>query len=190
MAEGIRIEVDPQGKFFESLKKAREHSLNLTIPFTSIAKSWFKANRSIFALSGPGQYQDYGGFFPGKPAWKGASITRREYAYLQKAYKFGFIYPMMTTRSADSQLEKSLTDPTDHNSINYIINKNALYLGTRAKSAQFHQSPEPRTKLPFRPVVFLGVEQTAPTAIRNEYSRWLSVINDYLADKLGEAFSG
>lgn len=180
----LNIEVDVDKKIPELLRQAKEAGVNLTIPFTLIAKSWFKANRSIFTQPGPGRYPDLGGFNPNAPAWKGAKITRRTYAKFRKLKEHGFVYPLMRASGA---LESSITDPTDSNSINLIINQNTLYLGTRVEYAPYHQSPAPRSKIPFRPIVFIGVEQLATTEQRNEYTRWINILEDSIQQKLDQA---
>lgn len=181
----LKIEVDVNGEIKDALKRAKDLSLNLTLPFTLISKSWFKANRSIFALKSPGKYPDYGGFNPGAIAY--GQTTRREAAKKSKLAKWGFVYPMMR---ASGNLEASLTDPTHPESINVIVNKTALYLGTRVDYAPYHQSSAARTKMPFRPVVFIGAEQIAPTELRNESTRWVNIIDDYIQQSLTKAFSG
>lgn len=179
----LNVEVDVSKEVSRALQRAKEIGVNLTIPFLLISKSWYKSNRSIFALKGPGKYPDLGGFNPGAPAWKNATITRGAYAKKRKLEKYGFVYPLM---KATGELEASLTDPTNSNAINLIINKRALYLGTRVEYAPYHQSPAPRSKLPFRPIVFIGVEQLATTEHRNEYSRFIDIINDSIQQKLDQ----
>lgn len=183
----LEIQVDPNGEIRNALQRAKTAGVNLTVPFTLISKSWFRANRSIFALSGPGKYPDLGGFNPGAPAWKNSKVTKRTYAKFKKLNEFGFVYPLMR---ANGRIEDSITNPVGTDSINLIVNKTALYLGTRVPYAIFHQSSAPRTTLPFRPVVFLGVEQTAPTEVRNESTRWVNIIDDYIQQTLNRAFSG
>lgn len=166
----LNVEVDVNGDIAALLQKAKDAGVNLTIPFTTIAKSWFKANRSIFALKGPGKYQDL------SPKYKKAKIRR-----------WGFAYPIMR---ASGYLEASLTDPTHPDAINFIVNKNTLYLGTRVEYAPYHQSSAPRKKLPYRPIVFIGAEQIAPTEIRNESTRWVNILEDSIQQKLDQASGG
>lgn len=177
----VEIQVDDKA-VQRTLVAAKEAGVNLTIPFSIIAKSWFASNRSIFTLQSPGQYPDYGGFSPESIAY--GTTTRREAAKRRKLRYFGFIYPMM---KAKGDLERSLTNPTDSKSVNLIINKIALYLGTKVSYAGYHQSPEPRKKMPYRPTVFLGSEQIAPTEKRNEYTRILSVLSDSIQQQLDKA---
>lgn len=180
----INIEVSVDSGIQDLLARAKEAGTNLTIPFTSIAKSWFKSNRSIFTLQGPGQYPDYGGLSPNTRI---GNKTRAEVYRQRKQKKFGFVYPMMR---AVGNLERSLTDATNPYSINLIINKVALYLGTRIPYAPYHQADGPRKKLPFRPIVFLGAEQLAPSEKKAEYNRITQILDDAIQSSLNKAKDG
>lgn len=175
----LNVEVDVNDEIKSKLREAARLGLNLTLPFTMFAKSWFQSNKSIFALKGPGQYPDYGGFNPNEILY--GTTTRRMAAKKRKQREVGFVYPMMKRTGL---LEDSLTNPSHNQAINLIVNKNALYLGTRVKYAPFHQSPAARTKMPFRPVVFLGVEQVAPTEHRNNTTRMINYLDRHIQDSL------
>ncbi len=177
----LRVEVDVTGSVRDALKRAKDAGLNLTVPFTLIAKSWFRANRSIFILKSPGKYPDYGGFSPNTIVY--GDVTRRELAKKRKQKQFGFLYPMMR---ASGRLEDSLTNPTHPDSVNLIVNKNALFLGTKVPYAFYHQASGARETLPFRPVVFIGAEQIAPTEMRNESTRWVNIIDSYMQQALNK----
>lgn len=181
----ISFQVDPSQEIVKALQRAKTAGINLTVPFTLISKSWFRANRSIFANQGPGKYPDLGGFNRGAPAWRGAKVTRGTMAKFRKSEKYGFVYPLM---KATGLLEDSLTNPTHSQAINLIVNRNALYLGTRVPYAIYHQASGQRTKMPYRPVVFTGAEQIAPTEIRNESTRWINIIDDYMQQVLSREF--
>lgn len=170
MAE-ITIELLNEEAVRSILKNIREKGGNLTIPFGMIARSWFKSNKSIFKLGGPGKYEDL------SPKYK-----------IQKAKSppkgAGFVYPIF--RGKTGKLEKSLTDPTDANSINLIVNKIALYLGTRVAYAGYHQSPAPRKIIPYRPMVLLGAEQVSPPEKRTDYDRMLNTLEGYYQQLLDQ----
>ncbi len=165
---GVKIEVDAEGTIRDGLKKAAELGINLTIPFTSIAKSWFKGNKSMFLLKGRGQYDDL-----------------KDETKIFKQKEYGFTYPILKARG---DLEKSVTDPTDSNSINLIVNKVALYLGSKIPYGVYHQSPEPRTKMPLRPFVLLGVEQVATGEQKQFEARTVRTIYDHIGQTLSKAF--
>jgi phage gpG-like protein len=149
--------VDPDKQFQEAIKDARKQVNDLTIPFTLMTKSWFKSNRAIFSLKGPGKYVDLSERY--KP---------------QKEKAVGFIYPILKRHGA---LEASLTVAGDSNAISYIINKNTLVLGTKVPYAARHQFGE---GVPKRPFMFIGAEQTAPEEINRRRDAWIAILTDYV----------
>jgi phage gpG-like protein len=157
-------QVDPDKEFQKAIKQALTEVKDLTIPFTLITKSWFKGNRAIFALKGPGKYAD---------------LT--ENYKKQKQAKVGFVYPILRRNGA---LERSITDAGDSNSINYIINKSTLVLGTKVPYGPAHQFG---TKvLPKRPFILLGAEQVSPPDLNRRREAWIAIIQDYVLQVSGK----
>lgn len=152
--------VDPGKKFQKALKEAERWTGDLTVPFGLISQSWFKSNRAIFALSGPGKYPDLS-----------------EKYKVAKKRKHGFLYPILR---AKGDLEKSITNPGDKNAVSEVVNKTILLLGTRDPKAQFHQGDGARSKMPYRPMVLLGPEQVAPSGINNRVEGFVKILEDYL----------
>ena len=169
------MEMDPDDRIKKLLKKIREQGGNLTVPFTLISKSWFKSNKAIFALKGPGKYKDL------SPKYKIQKVK-------SPPKGAGFIYPIF--RGKTGRLERSITSPTDPDSINLIINKIALYLGTKTPYAGFHQSSAPRRIIPYRPIVLLGSEQVAPMEKRADYDRIENTLAGYYDQLLKQAAGG
>ncbi len=159
----LSFQVDPDQKFAKAVDQAAKEVGDLTVPLTLIAKQWFQSNKAIFSLSGPGKYKDL------SPTYKKA-----------KAKKYGTVYPIFGTK--DGPLESSITDPSSPNSVNNIVNRTALFVGTRVPYAIYHQSDAPRTKIPFRPMVLIGSEQTAPPALNQRREIWIEMIYKYVAD--------
>lgn len=158
-----KFTVDPKGKLAKALREASIKGSDLTVPLQLIAQNWFKSNRAIFTLSGPGKYVD---------------LT--ELYKKQKQKTVGFIYPIL---KSSGLLEKSITDPADGNSISYIINKNSLFVGTRVEYAGFLH--EGTGKMEARPVVLFGNEQVAPDALRQRIKVWEGLILDWVAGQSG-----
>lgn len=183
----LEIKVDPDKEIEKALQRAKAAGINLTLPFTLIAKSWFRANRSIFTLKGPGKYPDLGGLTPKATVSEKSKKTREERAKQQKLMAVGFLYPLMRREGV---LEESLTNPAGSNTVNLILNKNTLIMGTKVAYAFYHQAKGSRKKMPFRPIVFTGAEQIAPTEIRNASTRWINTIDDYMQQVLSKAFNG
>jgi len=161
----LQYAFDPDNEFVKKLEKAFEATQDLTIPLTLMAREWFKSNRSIFKLKGPGRYKDLS---PKYKAFKESVI--------------GQVYPILKFSGA---LEDSITNPKDPSAINFIINKNTLILGTKVPYAIYHQSNEPRSKMPYRPFLFVGVEQIAPQDIQqNRLKNWIKILDSYVSQKL------
>jgi phage gpG-like protein len=138
----------------EALKQVKD----LRVPLTLISRDWFKSNRAIFSLKGPGQYVDL------KETYK-----------KRKQKVVGFVYPILKLHG---DLEKSVTNPTDPNSINLIINNNSLIMGTKVKYAPYHQFG---TKvLPIRPIVFVDGEQATSEGGLKRSELWSKIIQDYV----------
>lgn len=138
---------------------------DLTIPFTLMVQSWFKSNRAIFDLKGPGQYDDINDLYK-----------------VRKQKKYGFVYPIL---KASGKLADSITKPGDPNSIDYIINKNSLILGSRIPYGKHHQYGAPRANLPKRPWILIGSEQTAPKEINKRRELWIKLLSDYVKQSIG-----
>lgn len=151
--------------FQKSVQAAVKKCEDLTIPFTLMVQSWYKSNRAIFDLASAGQYTDL------KP----------NYAK-QKKKKWGFTYPIL---KASGKLMDSITKPSDSNSINYIINKNSLILGSRIPYGKHHQYGAPRAGVPKRPWILIGSEQSAPAEINRRRELWITLLNDYVSKAVG-----
>lgn len=174
----MKVEVDPQERLAQSIKKASAEVSNLTIPLRLIAQSWFKSNEAIFQLKGPGKYEP----FQGKKDASGLTAYQRK-----KREERGFDYPLLL---AEGAIKRSITNPQDSQSVNSIVNKIALLLGTQVPHAIFHQSKLPRNKLPRRPVVLFGNEQVAPGALSRRIEIWEKIIYDYVAQVSGAKPNG
>ena len=173
MAEYI---VDPDNEFARAIKKALKKVDDLTIPFGLIAKSWFKGNNFIFDPSrqGPGQYVDL------SPRYKKL-----------KSKAIGSPYPILrgfTGNKKDGyrksgKLAKSMTDASNPDAVNYIINKQTLILGTKVEA---NGKPYARflnfgTKdMPARPLILIGGEETAPFQLKNRRKNWIELVADYV----------
>lgn len=161
-------EVDNDKRFRDAIARAKKGVSDLTIPLTLISKDFFKSNKAIWGLKGPGGYPDL------SDAYK-----------KRKLAKYKFIYPIL---KANGALESSMTNPNDPNSVNEIINKAMLIVGTKVKYGIYHQSDAPRSKIPLRKFLFIGPEasQFATSNFSGRPERWLNIINSFVLTKLGE----
>ncbi len=159
------------------LKRASEISEDLRLPFGLIMADFYKSQQAIFKLKGPGKY----------PAFKGAvnpETGRTRYQDF-KIKKYGFDYPLLV---ATGRLANSLLGPSNPGSISKIT-KLTLTFGTSVPYGIYHQSDEPRTKLPLRKFLFIGPE--APSFATSEQmgrlGRWLNIMNDHIVRQLKKA---
>src|SRR3990167_7515127 len=160
MVDAVTIEISNESAFKQRLHEISKKVNDLTIPLTLISQSWFKSNRAIFSLKGPGKYEDL------SPKYK-----------LFKTKTFGSPYPIL---KLSGSLEKSITEPTDHRAISEIVNKKVLLLGSRVTSkdgapyAIFLHNGTSRG-MPARPVVLLGSEQSAPSGLNKRVNGFIQI---------------
>lgn len=156
----VKFVVDPGKEFQSAIASASEKVDDLTIPLTLIAQSWFKTNRAIFSLKGPGKYKD----------------LSEKYKKI-KARKFGSPYPILL---ASGRLAASITVPGASESINKILNKKNLILGTTTPYAaplQFGSK-----FMPARPMVLIGSEQVSPEGVNRRLEAWVKILAKYCVD--------
>jgi phage gpG-like protein len=173
MAESFTsYSIENDQKFKTMLKNASDVSTDLRVPFGLILMDFYKSERAIFQLKGPGQYPDFknGG-------------ARSKYAEM-KQKKVGFKYPLLYSSGS---LAASLTGPNNKGSISFI-GKASMYFGTSIPYAIYHQSDKVRSKIPLRKFLFIGPEakQFATNEQMGRLQRWLAILNDHIAKKLEE----
>lgn len=165
----LSVDIDTNKQFRRAIDSAVKGLNDLTVPYKLMAREWFKANRSIFIQSrqGPGKYEDL------SPGYK-----------LLKPRKYGFVYPILR---ASGKLADSMTNPQSGDSINLIINRKTLLLGTKAttkKGAPYAAMLQAGTKkMPARPFVLLGVEQVADSTATKRLKNWINLLEDFAAQK-------
>lgn len=142
------------------LKRGREAALDLSTPFRLIQESWWKGNRFIFAVTGPGKYADL------------KDSTKKT-----KKATYGFLYPILRASGA---MEQTLIQPGDPAN---TISKTSMTVGTSVKYAKFLQ--DGTSKMVARPVVLLGTEQVAPNALNTRTQLWAKMIGDYINQSVG-----
>ena len=173
--------------FKQMLKDAREVVSDFRVPFGLISRDFYKSERAIFKLKGPGLYppfknsnrvqfvQDGVGVKRLAPK-KQYDITKSPYQQ-QKLKKFGFDYPLLVRTG---KLAASMTQPNAPGSVN-VITKLSFVVGTSLHYGIFHQSDAPRSVIPQRKFVFIGPEapQFATSEQMGRLQRWLGYIEDY-----------
>jgi phage gpG-like protein len=158
----IKVKVDPGDHLKSALRDAVKQVGNLTIPLQQIARSWFKSNRAIYELQGKGQYEDL------KESYKRA-----------KDKKLGFIYPILL---ANGKLRQSILHPADVNSVNLIVNKRTLIMGSKLEYAYYLQHGTKH--MPARPYVLIGAEQSGISKFNEREKIYIDMIHDYVRQVL------
>lgn len=183
------IRADPSGKFRAALREASAQCNDLSVPLMLIAKQWFRGNKAIFKLKGPGRYTDLSGQAVHAPSnsrsRKEVKPSNNDYGIggykKSKQKKFGFIYPIL---KASGRLEASITDPKNAEAIASVINKQVLYVGSRVPYAEYLQTGT--KKMPSRPYILIGAEQTGPEEFNLRYDAFAETLMDYVRQKLNQ----
>jgi phage gpG-like protein len=175
--------VDNDKRFRKALDRVSFDIKDLRIPLTLIAKDFYRSERAIFQLQGPGQYPD----LSKKPffAWWETGKLKTRYLGGYKSYKqakWGFAYPILkrTGRLADS-----VTNPSSPDAINRIENQNSLLIGTLVPYGIYHQSDRTRSRIPLRKFLFIGPESRfATNDQKGRLERWVGILEGFYAEKL------
>lgn len=156
--------IENDRKFAAAIDDAAAKVGDLRVAFTLIAKDWRKSNKSQFTLKGTGQYPDLS---------------------LAYAIRKARTHPTAPIMVRSGRLRDSVSGSLNSDSIQ-VISKDSLIMGTRVEYGIYHQSDEPRKKIPLRKFLFIGAEapSTAPSSITGRTERFLSIINAEVTRKL------
>lgn len=159
------ITVDPGKKLREFIREAGRKVSDLTPVLILIGQYWRKSNASIFTLKSKGKYADLSEPYKG---WKRSLL--------------GSEYPIMLLHG---RLMASITGEPSSESIQHVINKKSLQLGTSVPYANILQEGSKKNNLPARPVVMYGHEQVAPAALKTRIKIWEKMMLDFVAQRSG-----
>jgi len=194
----VSYSVKADKAFADQVARALDAVTDLRIPFQLIAKDFYKSQKAIFNLKGPGQYEDFKGKKIGQirkaplqvatadrtPISKGYdSYTPYQY-YKEKKTGLRKGYPLLKFSGV---LEKSVTQIGGPGNIT-DIQKRSLTLGTTVPYGKYHQSDDPRKKIPLRKFLFIGPESSRFAANKDmtgRLERWNNIINQYILRVLG-----
>ncbi|MBF0315604.1 MAG: hypothetical protein HQK52_19445 [Oligoflexia bacterium] len=165
----VSYSIENDRLFQEAINRAIATTQDLRIPLTLISKDFFKSEQAIWMLQSRGEYPDL------------AESTKRKRERDQQPY-----YPILYRTG---KLKSSMTNPTDYNCINEIINKKMLIIGTRLEYGKYHQRGT--SKMPMRKFLFVGPEtkKYAQYEIQGRTERWLNILNDFVMKKLKKEMS-
>lgn len=168
-------------QFQKLLDEVSDKVSDFRIPFGLIANHWYRGNKKIFALKGPGLYSPLGGFnYQDKVRFRGIEVTKRQRAETLKKEEVGFAYPLLKRQGA---LEKSLSSKSAQGA-EYFVGRQSMVLGTKIDYAKYHQSDRPRKKIPQRKMIFIDggpAEKAQDALISGRIQAWTNIIKDYVA---------
>ncbi len=186
--------VDNDRRFRGALKRAAEVSQDLRVPFGLILKDFYRSEQAIFKLKGPGLYPPFkhsvmvsslGG--KGNELGRKRTTSTSSMSPYQKAKikAVGFDYPLLVRTG---RLANSLLGPNNPGSVSSITHL-SLTFGTSVPYGIYHQSDEPRSKIPLRKFLFVGPE--APSFATSDQmgrlERWVGYIQDFIGREVRKA---
>lgn len=178
-------------EFDAKIKECLTQIGDLRPAFIGIAREFYKANKAIFALKGPGKYTDFSGpkikatwRTPGLPERRTRNGDKTAYQY-EKFKKYGFEYPLL---KAKGRLESSITDQGSADSV-LEITKNTIVMGTRVPYAGFHQTGTKR--MPMRQFLFVDPSTTAwanDKIFSRRNAAWIKALENYVTRTMNKHF--
>ncbi len=177
MAESFTsYEVDNDKSFRKALAKASEVTQDFRVPFGLIMSDFYKSEAAIFKLQGPGKYPPFQGKIDPE-----TGMTKYQ---AEKKAKVGHDYPLLVRTGA---LSASLLGPNNKGSVSKITPL-SLTFGTSIPYGIYHQSDEPRKRVPLRKFLFIGPE--APEFVgmaQGRLERWLGIIEYHMGNEMKKA---
>lgn len=178
--------VDNDRRFRDAIQRATDECGDLRIPFGLILADFYRSEKAIFSLKGPGQYPPFKhsvraqmhGPMP-KGQSRGQMIDESKSPYQRAKLKaVGFDYPLLvrTGKLSASLLSKDAPGAVAS------IGPTELVFGTTVEYGIYHQSDGPRSKMPLRKFLFIGPEATqfANSDQAGRPGRWMNILNDYV----------
>lgn len=163
----VSYSIDNDKRFRNAIDRAKREISDLTIPLRQIGDDFYKSEQVIFDLKSPGQYPDLS-----------------EKYKIAKKKKAGFVYPIL---KRTGRLAESVLAPDAPDAIFNIIDKDTLIIGTKVPYGVYHQSDDPRKKIPLRKFLFIGPEapRFAFGPLQGRAERWLNILNSFVLAKAG-----
>lgn len=180
MASDFDFTIENAKAFQEALDRLEKQTSDLRIPFTLIASDFYRSQRKLFTLQSEGLYNPLGGFDYSAPSGFG-SQTKRERAETLKERRTGHSWnPILYGETGD--LRDSTLTRTHRYSV-FNLGKKELLIGTSVPYGEYHQSSQPRSKIPYRKFIFIdgGPADTSRDAqISGRRQRWINIIDDHI----------
>lgn len=175
--------------FLAQIERAKAVTDDLRIPFQQIVKDFHRSEKAIFKLKGPGQYPDFKApkvketwKTPGRPEMRTRTGELTAYQNFKKR-SVGFVYPLL---KFTGRLEASVTGENQDSIVQ--IGPKVLAIGTSVPYGVYHQSDDPRSKIPLRKFLFIGpesVKYASDKDITGRLERWNNILNTFILRKMG-----
>ena len=150
--------------FQRRLDKLGTATNDFRIPFRLISSDFYRSQKQLFNLSGPGLYEDLSDNY-----WP------------QKQKKLGFIYPILLGETGD------LSDSTlgrNHRYSIFFLGRKELQIGTSVPYGKYHQSDKVgQGIIPQRKFVFItggAGDKSKDSGINGRRERWISIIDTHV----------
>ena len=172
-----------------TLEKFGDQVSDLRPPLIQIAREFYKSNKFIFKVSGPGKYTDFVGpkiantwQNPGLPQNRTRNGNMTAYQWAKTRAGHSGVndkgYPLLRATGA---LERSITQDGDTNAIK-VITKKSLVIGTAVEYGIHHQYGAPKNNLPMRKFLFIDASTTEsinPALYRRSIA-WTKALETYI----------
>lgn len=188
MANDFEFTIENNEDFQRGLDRLGKATSDFRIPFRLISSDFYRSQKKIFTLTSEGLYNPLGGFNYNQKEANG--LTRRQNAENRKERKTGHGWaPILYGKTGDL---KDSTLSNQHRYSIFFLGRQELQIGTSVPYGKFHQSDEPRTKLPQRKFIFIDGgpnDASKDSAITGRRERWLNIMNDHVVQLItGEVF--
>lgn len=171
--------IENEKAFQDGLDRLGKATSDFRIPFRLISSDFYRSQKKIFQLQSEGLYNPLGGFNFNEREANG--LTKRQNAENRKERLTGHAWaPILFGKTGD------LKDSTLSNSHRYSIfflDKQSLEIGTSVPYGKYHQSDEPRTKIPQRKFIFIdggANDASRDSSLTGRSQRWLNIMNDHV----------
>jgi phage gpG-like protein len=165
----ISYSIENDKKFQAALARAKAVTSDLRVPLNMIAKDFYRSQKAIWQLKGPGQYPDL--------------------AQFTKDKRIRELQPFYPILKRSGELQEAASTPGARGNVTRIYDNRVLTVGVEAAMvpyAIFHQSDKPRTKIPQRKFMFIGPEakRFANSDQVGRLERWLNYLNYHVLQTL------
>lgn len=162
--------IENEKAFKASLDRLGAVTSDFRIPFMIIASDFYRSQRKLFKLAGPGLYDRLGG--------KNASSTKSKKAEKQKERTVGFAYPVLVGKTQN--LSRS-TLTNSHRFSHFKLTKRELEIGTKIPYGKFHQFGTKH--IPIRKFIFIDggpADRSKDSSISGRRERWINIVEDHI----------